>query len=666
MLNPKYKEAIDRAFALFAPPPDLTVSQWADAERQLSPDASAEFGQWRTDRVEYMRGVMDAFNEPGVTDVVGMFSAQTGKTEAILNVVGYHMRYDPCPIGVVQPNATPMGEAFSKDRVAPMINATPTLRALVQDKSRNASNTIFNKAFPGGQLSIMGANSPTSLRMRPKRIMLFDEVDGYDRSSGSEGDALTLGKERTLTFWNRRCGYFSTPGIRGASRIEQLYEDSDQRKWFIPCPACDHRFVLQFEDLRWNEGAKRVNEDGRESRCADSAWFECPDCHHKFSEVERHAAVKRGEWIASAPFNGIAGFWGWQGMSPWVSALDIANKWLAAIGSQEQMKAVVNTVLARTFQESGDAPDWKRLYERAEDYPQARVPAGVVFLTAGTDVQQNRLECSVWGWGRTKESWLIDHIVIEGSPRDAATWSELDSVVASAYPGENGKSFRIEKMAVDSGDETMIVYNWTRRHSGGHVVAVKGKDHADLLIGPPRMSDLKSDGKTIRSGAKWRIVSTHHAKRETYSYLRLERPTSEALAAGENYPDGYVHIYQAGEEFFRQLCAEQYMSKRNPHGFMAYAWVNTRPGSRNEALDCRVYARAAAELVGLSKNSTHWWDAAEGNAYREPKRELRPKEIGAHEQAAAVVPPPAPPPAARRSQPNWINGGSSGRRGGWL
>lgn len=275
----KINELLKGIVKVLAPPPRLNISQWADSYRRLSSEASAEPGQWRTDRAPYQRGIMDAINEPGVETVVVMSSAQVGKTELLLNTIGYYMDYDASPILLLQPTLE-MAEAFSKDRLSPMLRDTPALKDKVGDpKARNSGNTLLHKTFPGGHITMAGANSPSSLASRPIRILLADEVDRYPVSAGSEGDPVNLAAKRTTTFWNKKKLYVSTPTIKGVSRIEAEYEDSTMEQWCLPCPHCGEYQPLTWAQIRFED-----------------ITMECIHCRQRATEFQwkKH----KGRWVA--------------------------------------------------------------------------------------------------------------------------------------------------------------------------------------------------------------------------------------------------------------------------------------------------------------------------------------------------------------------------------
>jgi phage terminase large subunit GpA-like protein len=457
-----------KALAVLKPPPDLTISDWADQNRRLSSEASAEPGQWRTSRAEYQRGIMEAVSDPATETVVIMSSSQVGKTEVLNNSVGYHIDQDPAPIMVVMPTERD-AETWSKDRFSPMARDTPCLQdKIANPKSRDGNNKILHKRFPGGHLTIVGANAPSGLASRPIRLLLCDEVDRYPFSAGAEGDPVNLAKKRTVTFWNRKIVLVSTPTNKGASRIEAAFEESDQRRFWVPCPACRAEQLLTWGQVKWGK-----DENG--GHRPETARYHCADCDAAWKDETRWSAISKGRWIADAPFNGTAGFHLNEIYSPWVRLEAMAKAFLSArAGGDETMKTFINTSLGETWMESGEAPDWQRLQGLKEDWNAGTVPAGGLFLTAGVDVQKDRIEVDVWAWGKGLQSWLIDHIVIEGGPGDQACWQKLSDLLGRTWTHASGTPMTIARLAIDTGYETAAVYAWARQVGFAQVAPVKG------------------------------------------------------------------------------------------------------------------------------------------------------------------------------------------------
>lgn len=626
---------IASAISTWAPPPDLTVSQWADLERRLSSKSSASPGRFYTSRTEYMRGIMDAFSDPDVRIVTVMSSAQVAKTTCIENICGYFTHHDPCPMMVMFPDQK-MSDEFSKDRWTAMVRETPALNALVDTSlSKKSGNTTFHKTFPGGQLTIGWASSVSGLAGRPARLVLGDELDRWKVTK--EGDPVRLLLKRLTAFWNSKAGFFSTPTTEGASRIETLYNESDRRVYDTPCPNCKELFVLQFEHLKYKEGAAFIGADGRAMRRASDAWFECPLCGYNIREQERKAMVGRGQWRAQGEFNGNRGFWLWEGISPFSSALKIADQWVGSLGSIEEQKAVVNTVLGRTWRESGEAPDEEKLLSRCEPYPLGTAPEGVLFLTAGADVQEDRLEVQVVGWGRGFQSWLVDYVVFAGntSQADADPWNRLTALMSSTYGHDSGAQLNISMTAVDSGYNAPIVYDWARRHIASRVMVVKGAAHGSLL-GVPSSAQVTSRGKRFKRGVQLWPMNMSMCKAELYGWLRQPRP-----AVGDVFPSGWCHYPQMGLEWFRQLVSEQCVRRVDPRTKMArMEWVKVR--ERNEVLDTRNLNRGAAERIGISRFGERHWKDFERQLAAAPRDEAIIEPVQPMEHVTSEPAAPAP------------------------
>lgn len=556
--------------AILTPPPDLTVSEWADASRRLSPEASAEPGSWSTARAEYQRGIMDAVNDPAVSNIVVMSSAQIGKTEICNNVLGYHIDQDPAPILVVQPTLD-MAQAWSKDRLAPMLRDTPVLQGKVADpRSRDSGNTTLHKVFPGGHITACGANSPSSLASRPIRIVLCDEVDRYPVSAGAEGDPISLARKRSATFWNRKLIMVSTPTVKGQSRIEQAFSESDQREYFVPCPDCG-----EFRTLKW----ANVHFD---KEAPETATYVCEDCGSAWDDAKRLRAIRRGEWRAQAPFKGTAGFRLSALYSPWMSLEDGVRDFLEARKQPATLRVWINTYLGETWEEEGQRVDDIGVSERREDYGET-LPSGVVIITAGIDVQDDRLEMEIVGWGRNEESWSLEYKTIYGDPSSAIVWGELDTHLRKTYFHVRGVELPIRSACVDSGGHhTQSVYAFCKAREGRRVFAIRGVGgEGKPLVGRPTINNAQR--------VKLFPVGVDTAKELVYSRLRITEPGP-----------GYCHFPASyDDEYFRQLTAEQLVSRYHK-GFLRREWQKIRP--RNEALDCRVYALAAYSLLNANMN----------------------------------------------------------------
>lgn len=579
------------AMRRLTPPPRLSVAEWADAERRLDSQSSAEPGRWYTSRAEYQRGIMDACSNPAVREVVVMCGTQSGKSEAILNTIGYHMHHDPCPILVMQPTVD-MAQSFSKDRVtAGLIRPTPALRGLVNDsRAKDANNTTLHKVFPGGALSLVGANSPSSLASRPIRIVLCDEVDRYPPSAGEEGDPISLAKRRAATFWNRKIIQVSTPTNKGASRIENAYEETDQQKFYVPCIHCDHEQLLTWSNVQWQDDNPKT------------ARYHCQECGAAWTESDRHASVSRGQWVATAPFNGAAGFWFNALYSPWVDLVDTVEEFLACRKDPMRLKTFVNTILAETWEDQGDGVDDYAVAKRKEDYD--GIPENVVLLTAGVDVQDDRLEVEIVGWGIGEETWQIDYQVLYGDPSSPQLWSRLDEVLLATYEHPIGEPMIVRSTCVDSGGHhTRAVYNYAKTRAGHRVFAIKGVGgEGKPIVGRPSKNNI---GKVPLYA-----IGVDTAKELHYARLRIDEPGA-----------GFCHFQaKRDDEYFRQLTAEKQVIKYHK-GYPTRTWIKTR--TRNEALDVRVYAIAAFHILNVNMDSIARRFYANVNGRTVPEKEMK-------------------------------------------
>lgn len=583
------------------PDPLLDVSEWADRHRFLSPRASAEPGRYRTDRTPYMRAIVDALSPSHpARRVVFMKAAQVGATEAGNNWIGYVIHHAPGPMLAVQPTVE-LAKRFSRQRIDPLIAESPSLRERVKPaRSRDAGNTVLSKEFPAGLLVITGANSAVGLRSMPARYLFLDEVDAYPPSADEEGDPVALAEARTRTFsWRSKVFMTSTPTIHGISRIEREYEASDQRRFFVPCPHCGHRQWLAFERLKWEKGKP------------ETAHYLCEACDGAIEEHHKTAMLIAGEWRPTAEPSDPAtiGFHLSALYSPvgWLSWEAIARLWEAAT-TDEARRSFKNGVLGETWIETGEAPDWQRLYERREEWRLGTVPAGGLFLTAGADVQKDRIEVSVWAWGRGLESWLVDHERVDGGPEHASTWAALSALLDRTWPHAHGQRLGLAKLGIDTGYEAPAVYAWARQAGFAQVAPVKGVEGFNRVapvVGPSYV-DVTEGGRKLRRGARLWTVAVATFKSETYRFLRLGRPTEDEIAEGAQYPAGYVHLPKGTEaEWVKQLVAEQLVTVKTKRGFQRLEWQKLR--ERNEVLDCRVYARAAAWIAGADRWSEATW-----------------------------------------------------------
>jgi len=552
----------------------MTLSQWADERLYLSPEDSAEYGKYRSARAPYQRGVMDAFNE-GAVEIVVMSSAQMFKTLIAKAMIGYHIDLDPAPLLLVQPTVE-MAETFSKDRLAPMIRDTPVLQGKVRDaKSRDSGNTILKKSFPGGHITMIGANAPAPLAMRPIRIVICDEVDRYPPSAGTEGDPINLARKRTITYRNkRRVVLLSTPTIKGISRIERAWNQSDQRRFHVPCPHCGHEHVLKWENIS-------IIDEKPETAC-----MACPECGALINNSDKMGMLVAGRWVAENPESPIPGFHINELYSPWRSFADVAADFYAARGNPEEEKTWWNTSMGEPFEVTGERANPETLADRRENYDAVTVPSGVVVVTAGLDVQNDRLEIEFVGWGVGEESWGIEYVVLNGNPAEAEMWQRLDALLISArFVTEDGRTLRVGACCIDSGGHhVQQVYEFATPRAARNVWAIKGMWGA-RPVWPKRVARSKK-----YRGHIVRVIGVDTAKDTIYARLLL----------AEGSP-GYCHFaISYDENWFVQATSEKRITKPDKRGNEVRTWIKPS-GARNEALDCRVYAYAALQGLKIER-----------------------------------------------------------------
>lgn len=571
-------------------PPDYTVSEWADMNVRL-PLEAAEPGRWRTDRAPYQREMMDVLADPDVHTVTLHTSAQVGKTAVELNGIGYYIHHSPAAMLRLDPTLE-MAEAFSKDKLDPIIRSTPALAERVAgEKSRSSSNTIYHKQFPGGSLTITGANSPTSLRMRSVKIVWADEIDAYPASVGDEGDPIRLAYKRTQTFRSSgaKLVVASTPKLKGLSRIDSFFEQSDKRYYFIPCAECAEFQKLVWDNVLWDRGKP------------ETAAYACPHCGSLMTDAAIKRQVKLGHWRASEPFNGHAGFHIWQIYSPWSSLEEIVKDYEEAKDRPNLLQTWWNVVLGEAW--DGDEAlgvEIPELMRRREPYAEDELPTGIAILTAGIDVQSDRLEMLVKGYGVKDEQWIVAYYVIHGDPTAEGVWRLLEEQLTRTYTLADGFRLRIEAAAVDSSYNTQRVYDFAARNwrMGRQWFAIKGVAGQGVVAWSRSKISLKG-------GAKLYLVGIDALKEEVYGRLTVEQP-------GPGYH--HVPISDAfGQPFFEGLTAERVRTVYDTRGYPRREWFNP-PGARNEPLDMSVYADAAHKSLNI--------DHAGRIANRSPKAKL--------------------------------------------
>lgn len=573
----------------------ITVSEWADEKREL-PLGNAIPGKFKTDRTPYLREILDKLSVINPAQIVFFKKcSQIGATEGGNNWLGYVIDIAPGFMLFVMPTDTIMKDS-SATRIQPMINTTPALKAKIKaPRSRDGGNTMMRKEFENGIVYMVGANSPNGLSSKPVRFVYLDETDRYPLNVGGEGDVISLAITRTSTYGDRRKIFAtSTPTIAGASIIDKEFVQTGQRYYNVPCPHCGLYQVLKFEQLRY---AKDKYED---------TCYECEDCKQLIRESQKTKMLAAGEWKAKYPEKEDGFTFGYHLnalYSPlgWYSWGRMAKEYEEALNDLPKMISFTNTKLGEVYETQGDKPDWQALYNKREVY-RLNVPhEQVVFITAGVDIQKDRIEVEIVGWGKGKQSWSIDYRVLEGNTDSASNpvWDELDKITNEIWTRADGALLPLRMMCVDSGNNTSVVYEFCRRYSTTKVIPIKGRDNMAVMISQPKAVDTSRSGKKIEGVKVW-MVGVSLIKTELYGWLKLQH------LDGEEYPYGYCHFPQYDETHFKSLTAEQVEYALNKKGFSVLTWV--KKYERNERLDCRVYARAAAAQLGIDRLSDKDWD----------------------------------------------------------
>jgi phage terminase large subunit GpA-like protein len=668
--------------SLWLPPTRLPLAEWSEQHFYLSKYSAV---QGKIQLYGFQREPFNAFTDPTVSTIVLKVGTQLLKTILIQAATAYAIAEIPGPILIVQPDDTD-AFTFSKERIAPMIQDSPVLSArIASGKTRDGSNTTVYKDFPGGTLSIVGAVSPGNAARRTIQYLFCDEVDKYPASSGNEGSFTELADERTAHFRSRAKRIFACSPTKKGSVISRKYDLSDQRKPWVPCHACGEMQILQFSQVRWDKNLPIELQ-------SLGATYECEHCRAQWNDVQRNRAVENTEWRASRPFRGVAGFWISHLYSPVKSLSEIVQKWLnaEATGDVNDLRVFVNTNLAEDWIEKGEAPAYEQLLDRREAYL-GTVPKGVLLVTAGADVHPDRIEVEIVGWGRRRESWSLDYLILDGRTNEPEVWEKLELLLGEVFVSEDGIEMPIGRMFVDSGFSTNDVYTWVRRQNSQRVVAIKGEHRGLLPVGPPSPVDVTIGGKKIKKGLRIRTVLVSYFKHEFYSDLGKRKPTDDELRAGAVYPPGYCHFPTGGnygDEHFKQICAEQLVTTRDRRGREHREWQQIRP--RNEALDTRLYARAAAWDLGMDRFKDEHWRELESRRGTIIPTEAIPTEASAVEQESVAgisaepeetprmptplpvsiasshpaPPAPAPPvPAQPAVRDSWLD---REKRKGWL
>lgn len=613
---------IGKVLAGMKPPDDLTVTEWAEQNRRLSAESAAEPGPWRTERTPYLREPMNAWTDPKIRHIVMVAASQVGKSEFLNNCIGYVIDQDPGSILFVHPTTIDAKE-YSKLRIAPMIRDCPTLRKKVSDpKSRDSGNTILQKTYPGGILTMCGSTEAHALASKPIRYVLGDERDRWALSAGNEGDPWDLAMARQTTFYNAKSGEVSTPTVKNASAIEAAYATGTMERWKSRCPHCGEYHEIQWADIRFEHD--EIIVAGKKTYKVRSVCYACPGCGCISTEAEMKRAPARWEADNPAAYEqGTRSFWLNAFVSQWASWESIILKYLNAIGSTRKMQVVYNTCFGELWEDRGDLEDEDSLMARREEYP-AELPEGVLVLTAGVDTQDDRMEYEIVGHGHFGETWGIEKGIIMGRPDDDAVWAQLDELVFDrVLRFENGVGLKMSMSFVDEGGHfTQEVRMQCRARLGKKVFCIKGMPGSDKpYTAPPKKQKIII--KQTAVGTCWQYqIGVDSGKEVIMDNLRVQTPGAK-----------YCHFPKRddyGSGYFTGLLSE--VKVYDPNKKQPWQWKKIPGHERNEALDCRNYALAAFKV--LPKNLD--------------EIDRRLKEAGGERAPAPVATPVMPPPAAKQ------------------
>ena len=556
-----YKEAYYKAIRPIVKP---SLMEFSANHVQLNKRVAAEAGRYNVNRVPYFKDIADALTDKETDIIVVMKPAQVGATQLVMNYIAYTILYDPAPMLYVCPTLD-IAKKISKQRIQAMFDSMPILKGIIRDnRERDSGNTLFTKEYPNGILLIAGANSPSGLRSMPIRYLIADDIDAYPDSAGDEGSPLDLAMKRTTTYRNRKMIFISTPTNKSESAIEYWYNVSNQSKYYVPCPHCGKEQVLYFSNLKFEH-----NEDGK----VTDAWYQCAYCNTRIDEKDKHTMLSNGKWVATNPKVKIKGYWLNGLYSEWLTWKEIATEFLRVKNNPVTLKTFVNTVLGEVWEDEAEKLEFSELAKRREHIEQ--IPSDCIVLTAGVDVQKDRIEVSVIGWGEGYTSWVIEHIIIMGDTTIEETYNDLESVLNKQYIGVNNNIYTITSAAIDTGYSTQAVYKFLKKHHSRRWYGIKGSSTSAQIISRPSRRNMMN--------VPVFYINVSMIKDIVYSRLSID----------EGY--GRVHFSdRLDDEYFMQLTAEQ-VKIRYKKGRKVREYVQVR--ERNEALDCMVYNTAALMIL---------------------------------------------------------------------
>lgn len=591
----RLNKVIAKAVRNFKPAETLTVSQWADKKRRLSVETSAEPGLWRTSRTPYLKEPMDSFTDPKVHKIVMVAASQVGKSEFEMNAIGYIMDQDPGTILYIHPSLEE-ARKFSRQRLSPMIRDCRALKGKVSEvKAKDSANTILQKNFPGGSITLIGSNTPRALASTPARYIIGDELDRWAKSAGAEGDPWELAERRQTTFYNRKAIAVSTPTIKGASAIEVSFIQGTQERWCHQCPECEEYSEIDFDNIKFEHHMEKVGGKKVYQIVGPIKWA-CPKCGCLIAEETMRQ--QPAKWIANNPDayeTGVRSFWLNAFSSPWTPWSKICLSFLESKDDPLRLKVVWNTLFGKLWEERGELADEDTMLSRREDYgtnedgTPVELPDGVLVLTIGVDTQDNRFEYEVVGHGQYGESWGIKRGFIMGRPDSEDTWQRLDDVIDHVYKYKNGIGLHASITMIDSGGHfTQEVYEHCRARQGKRVFAIKGKGGEGIPFTAPPSKVAIRDNKRVTCWLY--ILGVDSGKAAIMSNLKVE----EAGAKFCHFPIREECGYN--QDFFNGLLSERLILSNTRRGNQ-WVWEKLPGHQRNEPLDCRNYANAGLRII---------------------------------------------------------------------
>ena len=598
------------------PPVKMGTTQWAESFRGMSAKSTALPGRYNASLTPWVKGIHEALDDPKITRVVAQKSAQVAWTDGVLlNYIGKRIDIDPCPI-IVMFAKEGAAKEFNDEKLVPMIEASPHLRQKIPITSRRDKNNRWSyKGYPGGFLKLVGSNSPSSVKSTPAPVVCVEEPDDCNDNVKNQGDTITLLIERTKTFARPKVLYGGTPTVEGFSAVETAYKESDKRQFFVPCPDCGEEVVLKWDDVHWQEDPN-INHEVYGHVKLDSAVYVCPHCGSIWDDAKKNKAVRKGVWKATAPFTGTAGFYINELYSPFPGSRfrNILEKYLSAKrlmdqGDDTKMRSFFNSQLGLPYAYKSDLPEPDILKERAEDYDELTVPEVGCVLTAGVDVQHDRLAIIIRAWNRGEESWLVYWGEIQGQTivPEKGAWEELDKLLKRGFKVSNGANVYIRAVSIDSSDgqTSDAVYSFVRKRVARGFMAIKGSSDntsaREIFTSPKISVDLDTKQKAYKYGLRPFIVGTSRAKD-----LILGVDANGGRIKLQGRGPGRMHWYRGvRSDYWEQITSEVKVPTANRQ---KRVWQK-KSGVRNEALDCEVYALHAARSLKLNLWSPNRWAA---------------------------------------------------------